>query len=44
MAEHKNQELWAKIKKCRRYGFWIIIIVLAVLTVRDVIDLVSMKF
>uniref|UniRef100_A0A7E4W5G7 Amiloride-sensitive sodium channel n=1 Tax=Panagrellus redivivus TaxID=6233 RepID=A0A7E4W5G7_PANRE len=40
MAKHKNDEIWQQVKKLRRYGFWIIIIVLTVLTIRDVIDLV----
>jgi hypothetical protein len=39
MGEHKNQELWSQIKRIRRYAFWIIIVVLTVLTIRDVIDL-----
>lgn len=38
--EQKKEELWNQMKRVRKYGFWIVIIVLTLLTIRDVIDLV----
>ncbi|KAE9556500.1 hypothetical protein FO519_000194 [Halicephalobus sp. NKZ332] len=41
MGENKrNEDLWKQVKRIRKYGFWIIIIFLALLTIRDIIDLV----